>query len=78
MWTGTRAVCPSSSGDELGSLPALPLLWSWVCAASGSYLNLLSNAILDKLVHLLAQVSNKGLGSQGASRLLTLLQLFLQ
>lgn len=44
----------------------------------GSYLNLLSNSILDKLVHLLAQLSNEGLGPQGASSLLTLLQLFLQ
>lgn len=47
-------------------------------SAAVSYLNLLPNSILDKLVHLLAQVSNKGLGPQGTSGLLTFLQLFLQ
>lgn len=43
-----------------------------------THLNLLPNSILDKLVHLLAQVSNKGLGPQGTSGLLTFLQLLLQ
>lgn len=62
-----------------------------VPAASVSYLNLLPNSILDKLVlhllpnsildkliHLLAQVSYKGLRPQGTSGLLTFLQLFFQ
>lgn len=43
-----------------------------------THLNLLPNSILDKLVHLLAQVSNKRLGPQGTSRLLAFLQLLLQ
>lgn len=58
---------------------------SWLTSREGfalklqpGVLNLLPNSILDKLVHLLAQVCNKGLGSQGTSGLLTFLQLFLQ
>lgn len=43
-----------------------------------SHLNLLPPAILDKLVHPMAQVPHQWVGPQGASSLLSLLQLLLQ
>lgn len=79
----TRATDRGKHGQARDDLVAGPMVSSvsppkLVHTASVMYLNLLPNSILDKLVHLLAQVCNKGLGPQGTSGLLPFLQLFLQ
>lgn len=50
----------------------------WAYPGPESHLNLLPPTILDKLVHLVAQVPHERVGPQGASGLLSLLQLLLQ